>query len=104
MTGSRHISIRMAEADIITEGVDGCGNQCLAVVIDYRDIEDMAGGVAIVDALSMGHEGEAVYELEDGGLASVFPPPGWQFGEGNLLDRRDLVSLEHLCGETASLL
>lgn len=104
MTGSRHISIRMTEADITTEGVDDCGNKCLAVVINYRDIEDMAGGVAIVDVLSEGDEGEAVYELEDGRLASVFPPPGWQFGEGELLDGIDLVSLEHLCGETASLL
>ena len=104
MTGTRDISIRMTEADIINEGVDGQGGRCLAVFIHYRDIEDMAGGVAIVDALSMGDEGEQVYELEDGRLASVFPPPGWQFGEGNLLDGSDLVSLEHLCGETASFL
>ena len=103
MTGSRHISIQMTEADITTNGTDGSGRECLAVDVNYRDIEDMAGGVALVDALSSG-KGELVYELEDGRLVSVFAPPGWQFGEGLLLDGIDSVSLEHLCGETASLL
>ena len=91
---TKDVIIRLTEEDI---------DKAFRVGIVYKDIERMAGGVDMVDALGTGDEGELVYILDDGRNARVYPPLGLQFGDGEGVDGVEFVTLAHLCGEVITI-